>query len=90
MGSIPVGVTKIEEKSVKMADFFVFNHFIPLKQGCFNQNDFNFADMKNMLCCEAHNDVLRNEALVRFENEADAVTKLISDIDLFQEMKIPN
>ena len=43
-----------------------------------------------MLCCEAHNDVLRNEALVRFENEADAVTKLISDIDLFQEMKIPN
>jgi hypothetical protein len=29
--SVSLGVTKIEKNQSKMADFLVFNHFIPLK-----------------------------------------------------------
>ena len=54
----------------------------------FNLENCNFADVKNILCCEAHNDVLKNEAMVNFDKNADAVRDLISDIDLLQEMKI--
>ena len=43
-----------------------------------------------MLCCEAHNDVLKTEATVYFEEKADAVTELISDIELLQKMEIPS
>ena len=60
-----------------------------LKNFC-NREDSNFADMKNILCCEAHNDTLRTESTVRFEGKSDALTELICDIELLQEMKIPN
>ncbi len=50
----------------------------------------HLAGMKNVLCCEAHSDALRGEAIVRFEGRTDAVAELISDIAELQEMKIPN
>ena len=55
-----------------------------------NLADGNFAHIKNMFCCEAHNDTLRTEATVRFEEKENALTELISDIKQLQEMEIPN
>lgn len=64
-------------------------HLSKLKKCC-NLENSNFAEIKNMFCCEAHNDILRTEATVYFEGKADTVTDLISDIELLQEMEIPN
>ena len=47
------------------------------------------ASVKNMFCCEAHNEVLKNEALVRFEGRAEEAEALIPHITALQEMEIP-
>lgn len=50
------------------------------------------ADIRNMLCCEAHNDVLRTEARIRFEEDERslaALEALLDDIFELQEMRIP-
>ena len=60
-----------------------------LKNFC-NLENSNFAGIKNLLWCEAHNDALMTEARVRFEEGADALADLISDIRLLQEMQLPN
>jgi poly-gamma-glutamate synthesis protein (capsule biosynthesis protein) len=55
-----------------------------------NLENSNFASIKNLLCCEAHNEALMTEATVRFEERADTVTDLISEIRLLQEMQLPD
>ena len=52
-------------------------------------NDQNAAQIRNMLSCEAHNDVLKTEAIARFEGRADDTQGLYSDIEALQAFQIP-
>ena len=52
--------------------------------------DAGFAPFKNIMRCEAHNDVLRRQAVLRFEGVSDKAEKLAGDICDLQEMKIPH
>lgn len=47
------------------------------------------AGIKNLLSCEAHNEVLLTEARVRFEGRAEEVSALIDEIKELQDMRIP-
>ncbi len=47
------------------------------------------AAVRNFLSCEAHNEVLKNEALLRFEGRAEEAGALIAEIEALQEMEIP-
>jgi hypothetical protein len=49
----------------------------------------NMSRVKNLLCCEAHNDVLKTEAIVRFEGIEASLEALCADIEKLQEMEIP-
>lgn len=47
------------------------------------------AAIKNLLNCEAHNEVVQTLARVRFEERVDEASSLIPDIEALQEMQIP-
>ncbi len=49
----------------------------------------NLPRVKNLLCCEAHNDVLKAEAIGCFEGREASLEALRSDIEKLQEMEIP-
>lgn len=55
-----------------------------------DMNDENAPHIKNSLCCEAHNDILKTESIVRFEGRVEAAEALRADIEELQAMKIPS
>ena len=48
------------------------------------------SGIKNLLSCEAHNEVVQNEARIRFEGDPVEASALIADLTELQEMKIPS
>ena len=54
-----------------------------------NGLDGGLPALKNMLGCEAHNDVLRNGIRLLFEGAPDNVAQLTKDIETLQEFEIP-
>ena len=47
------------------------------------------SDIKNLLNCEAHNELVQTLARVRFEERVDEASVLIPDIEALQDMRIP-
>ncbi len=55
-----------------------------------NAPEGNEAHIRNTLCCEAHNEVLTNEARLVYDGVDDDISSYVADIEILNDMMIPN